>query len=90
MTDLLPARVNHPGRLLARELAARHMDIIDLWYWIPLGQLRELVDGTGRITPELAVVFGRELGTSPELWLNAQRDYDAWRERIGQGQEGAE
>ncbi len=45
---------------------------------ITLTRLREILAGTRPVTPASAVLMGVVSGTSPELWLRLQADYDLW------------
>lgn len=40
-------------------------------------QVDALVDG-GALTTEMALRLARFFGTSPEFWLNGQRQWDLW------------
>jgi len=37
-----------------------------------------ILNGTIRITPEMALRLSTVLGTSPQFWLNMQNNYDLW------------
>ena len=39
-------------------------------------RVSHVVNGSRPITAELALLFGRALGQSPEYWLNLQTTYD--------------
>ncbi|QEC54331.1 HigA family addiction module antidote protein [Anseongella ginsenosidimutans] len=40
--------------------------------------LSQIVNGRMGISAETAVRLSKALNTSPELWLNMQRNYDLW------------
>ena len=40
--------------------------------------LSKIVNGRGRVTPEIAVRLSIALGGSPESWLGHQTAYDLW------------
>ena len=40
--------------------------------------LSKIVNGKGRITPEVAIRLSVTLGSSPESWLGHQLTYDLW------------
>jgi addiction module HigA family antidote len=71
----------HPGEMLLEEFlkpaeltqvdAARQMGI-------PLNRLNELVRGKRGVTADTALRLARLLGTSAELWLGLQNDWDLW------------
>jgi len=39
-------------------------------------RVSHVVNGTRPVTAELALLFGRALGQSPQYWLNLQTAYD--------------
>jgi addiction module HigA family antidote len=41
--------------------------------------LSRLLNGHSGISPEMAYRLSLLLNTSPEMWLNIQRDYDLWQ-----------
>lgn len=41
--------------------------------------LSRLFNGHAGISPEMAMRLAMLLGTSIEMWMNIQRDYDVWR-----------
>lgn len=44
--------------------------------------MRCILDGTQRITPELALILSRGLGSSAESWLRMQKIYDDWQATV--------
>ena len=72
------ARVFHPGEILLDEINERHLtqaefsDIIGR----PARTVNEIIKGKRGITPETAGVIAAALGTSPDMWLSMQGDYD--------------
>lgn len=76
MTDDAP---KHPGKILfeqvmtplgvSRNKLARDIDV-------PVGRISDIVAGKRGITPDTALRFARYFGTTPELWLRLQADYD--------------
>jgi addiction module HigA family antidote len=43
--------------------------------------VNEIVNGKRGVSPEFALVLERELGTSAEMWVRMQADYDLWAVR---------
>ncbi len=41
--------------------------------------LSKVINGRGRVTPEMAVRLSIALGSSPESWLGHQSAYDLWQ-----------
>lgn len=71
----------HPGEVLFEAYieptglslndVAQHLDV-------PLEELEEVLDGRGRLDAEMALRLSVAFGTSPELWLRLQEQYDLW------------
>jgi addiction module HigA family antidote len=70
---------NHPGRVLHEEVMkplgisrnklARDIDV-------PVGRISAIVSGTRAVTADTALRLAKYFGTTPELWLRLQSDYD--------------
>jgi addiction module HigA family antidote len=63
----------HPGRILARELAA---NALALKLRVPANRITGIVAGNRAISAETALRLGRYFRTGPELWMRLQADYD--------------
>jgi addiction module HigA family antidote len=82
----LPMRMHnppHPGLVLReylRDLAvtksAAHLRITRV-------TLSRVLNGKGGISAAMAIRLAAALGTTPELWMNMQSQYDLWRVREG-------
>ncbi len=68
----------HPGVFLAEILAELEMSQAAFARAIGVSAMRvsHVVKGTRPVTAELALLFGKALGQSPEYWLNLQAQYD--------------
>ena len=68
----------HPGRILKRELKARHLSAnqLALALRVPSGRITSLLGGKRSITPETALRLARYFGNSAQFWLNLQTRYD--------------
>jgi addiction module HigA family antidote len=69
----------HPGVVLRDYLggvsvtnAAKHLRITR-------AALSRILNGNAGISPEMALRLADALGTSPELWINMQAQYDLWQ-----------
>jgi len=72
-------RATHPGRVLhdevmkplgiSRNKLARDIDV-------PVGRISAIVSGTRAVTADTALRLAKYFGTTPELWLKLQSDYD--------------
>lgn len=38
-----------------------------------------IVNGHAAISAEMAILLGRAFNTTPDLWMNMQRNYDLWK-----------
>ncbi|MGH2543641.1 MAG: HigA family addiction module antitoxin [Ardenticatenaceae bacterium] len=71
----------HPGEMLREEfLVPLGMTQTELAERIGVSYVRinELVNEKRGITPDTALRLARLLGTTPEFWLNGQRNWDLW------------
>jgi addiction module HigA family antidote len=74
----------HPNEILLEEFLnplglsqvalASHIDV-------PVQRVNEIVRGKRGITPESAWLFSEAFGTSPELWMNLQSNFDLVRSK---------
>ena len=74
----------HPGEFIAgvylepngisgRELAAN--------IGVASSTLSRVLNGSSRVTPEMALLLSKALGRSPESWLAMQSNHDLWTAR---------
>lgn len=70
--------VVHPGEFLAEALAELGLSQAAFARTIGVSPMRisHVVKGTRPVTAELALLFGRAFGQSPQYWLNLQSDHD--------------
>ena len=74
----------HPGEILLKEFLqplgitqvafAQHIEV-------PLQRVNQIIHGKRGVTLETAWLFSQALGTTPELWVNLQRNYDLAKNR---------
>ena len=72
----------HPGEVLKQEfLEPLGMSQRQLAQTIcvPYQRVNELVNGRRGVTLSTALRLSKLFGTTPEFWLNLQRQYDLWR-----------
>ena len=79
----------HPGEFLLEILQDRRISQAQFARAIGVAPMRisHVVKGTRPVTAELALLFGRALGQSPQYWLNLQAAYDL---KIAERQIGAQ
>ncbi len=68
----------HPGAFLAEGLSELGLSQAEFSRAIGISAMRvsHVVKGTRPVTAELALLFGKAFGQSPQYWLNLQRQYD--------------
>ena len=71
----------HPGEMLIKEflepLGITQMEFSRHLSW-PYARLNEIIKGKRGVTTASALDLGEALKTSPEFWLNLQRNWDLW------------
>jgi len=74
----------HPGGIL-RRLYLQPLDVSTVELAKAVGVSRKtiskLVNERGAVTPEMALRLSIAFTTTPQLWLNLQRNYDLWHAR---------
>jgi antitoxin HigA-1 len=71
----------HPGEILLHEfLFPMNLSQVELAEKIkvPIQRINTLVNGKRGVTAETAILLGRQLGTSPEFWMNLQTSWDLY------------
>jgi len=72
---------SHPGEILLREfLEPKEISQVEFakTLGVPVQRINTLVNGKRGVTAETAILLGRELGTSPEFWMNLQNAWDLY------------
>ena len=74
----------HPGEVL-KELYLEPLQLTITDTAKALGVTRnalsELINGHSGVSTKMALRLGKSFGTTPELWLNMQQNYDLWLTR---------
>ena len=73
-------RPSHPGAILGDFLPDSGLTQTDLARLIGVSRrtINEIINERRPVTVDMAHRLSRVFGTSPELWLNLQRDVDIW------------
>lgn len=77
----------HPGEFIAEVYLAPH-DVsvreLALRLGVAASTLSRVLNGTSRVTPEMALRLSKVLGRTPESWLAMQDAHDLWlaRQRV--------
>lgn len=71
----------HPGIIIKEE----YLDELDMSQkelsdrmGVPYARVNELIHGKRGVTIETALMLSKIFGTTAEMWLNMQRQYDLW------------
>ena len=75
ITKLTPV---HPGEILKDELDAAGISLnaLSRALHVPMNRISHIVNGKRGITADAALRLGRLFGTSAELWMNLQKNYE--------------
>ena len=71
----------HPGAILKQDyLVPLGITITDMAAKLGVSRktLSKILNENGAITPDMALRLSRAFGTTPDLWLNLQKNYDLW------------
>lgn len=69
----------HPGEILREHMGQTSVTKLASHLRISRVTLSRLLNGSAGISAEMALKLSEALGTSPELWLNLQTQYDLWQ-----------
>jgi len=85
----MPRPAIHPGVHIANELEELDMSARELAIelGIPANRITEIIRGRRGITADTALRLARWIGTTPELWMNLQKNYEL---RLAINEHGAE
>ncbi len=75
-----------PGEILAEEFMAPHglsQNRLARDIDVNPARVNDIVHGRSAITAGIALRLAKYFGTTPQLWLNLQSDYDLRRARAG-------
>lgn len=66
----------HPGEILREHMGEMSVTRLASHLRVSRVTLSRLLNGSAGISAEMALKLSEALGTSPELWLNLQTQYD--------------
>lgn len=72
----------HPGRILYHNyLEPLDISVTKMAEILGVSRktLSNIVNEHKSVTPEMALRLSKALNTTPDLWLNLQKNYDLWR-----------
>lgn len=74
----------HPGVVLNEiymsEMSLNQTDLAKKCHCSPR-KINEIINGKRGISSEFALVLEKALGTTAEMWVRMQADYDLWKAR---------
>ena len=73
----------HPGEVLREQMGEMSVSKFASHLGVSRVTLSRLLNGNAGVSAEMALKLSEALGTSPELWLNMQTQYDLWRASRG-------
>ncbi|MCC7001699.1 MAG: HigA family addiction module antidote protein [Gemmatimonadaceae bacterium] len=80
-TKPLERRPIHPGEILREDFLPEYdlsVSALAESLGVSRQSVNELLRERRAVSPEMALRLGKLFGTSPELWLNLQRNVDLW------------
>ena len=69
----------HPGQVLREYLGKTAVSTAAAHLRVTRVTLSRVLNGKAGISAAMALRLAAALGTSPELWMNMQSQYDLWR-----------
>ncbi len=73
---------SHPGGILRRQyLEPIGLTVTDLARTLGVSRktVSKIVNERGALSADMALRLSQAFGTTPQLWLNLQQNYDLWR-----------
>ncbi|MBU2620640.1 MAG: HigA family addiction module antidote protein [Proteobacteria bacterium] len=72
----------HPGKIIKEDyqnpLAISITELASI-LGVSRKTISKIINERGAITPDMALRLSRAFDTTPELWLNLQKNYDLWQ-----------
>jgi addiction module HigA family antidote len=71
----------HPGKIIKEDyLEPLGIPVMEMASLLGVSRktLSKILNQRGSVTPDMALRLSRALDTTPELWLNLQRNFDLW------------
>ena len=71
----------HPGEILKQDyLVPLNLTVTEVAAGLGIAKknLSAIINGHAGISPEMAIRLSKAFNTTPQLWLNMQKEYDLW------------
>ena len=74
----MPRTPIHPGEILADELKEIGISAAELarTLGVPANRISQIINGKRAISADTALRLARYFGTTPDLWMNLQKNYE--------------
>ena len=69
----------HPGEVLRESIGKMPVTQFAKHLGVSRVALSRLLNGNAGVSAQMALKLSEALGTSPELWLNMQTQFDLWK-----------
>ena len=72
----------HPGKIIQEDyLKPLSLTITEIASTLGVSRktLSKIINERGAITPDMSLRLARAFDTTPELWMNLQKNYDLWQ-----------
>ena len=69
----------HPGEILREQMGDMPVGKLAAHLGVSRVTLSRLLNGNSGVSATMALKLSEALGTSPDLWLNLQTQYDLWQ-----------
>jgi addiction module HigA family antidote len=79
-------RPTHPGNIIKEDyLLPLSITIKDMADSLNVSRktLSKIINERGAVTPDMALRLSRAFDTTPDFWLNLQKNYDLWQAETG-------
>ena len=75
-------RPTHPGKIIKEDyLLPLSLTIKDMAESLGISRktLSKIINQRGAVTPEMALRLSRAFDTTPDFWMNLQKNFDLWQ-----------
>jgi len=72
----------HPGKIIQEDyLKPLSLTITEIAAKLKVSRktLSKIINERGAVTPDMSLRLARAFDTTPELWMNLQKNYDLWQ-----------
>ena len=83
----------HPGKIIQEDyLRPLSITITEMAATLGISRktLSKIINERGAVTPDMSLRLARAFDTTPELWMNLQKNYDLWQPDRADGRRPSE